>query len=305
MTYSYRNPKLADPPVAPSPDGQGYTTYQEIDTRVPPKPSPVLETVSVDGITIPEDEILREAQHHPASSPDAAVQAAARALVVRQLLLNEAERLGLLGVEQRADGGAVETPEDAAIREVIEREVEVPQATEAECCRYYEGNRQKFRSEPLYEARHILVAAPESDDDARSAARARAQEICNRLAADPSLFAGLAEAYSACPSGAHGGNLGQLAPGSTVPEFESTLAALAAGEITRGPVATRFGYHVIALDRAIEARQLPFEAVRERIAAWLEAQAWSRAMAQYVSILAGRAEISGVDIDGAESPLVQ
>lgn len=305
MATIYRNPSLAaGMPVGPSADGVGYTTYKEPDTRVPPRPLPVMREITVDGVAVPEDAILREAQNHPAANPGEALRAAAEALVVRQLLLNEARRQDLL-CEMRSDSGQTETFEDAAIRALTEREIAVPSARDEECQRFYEANRDRFTSAPLYEARHILIAAPESDTVRREAARTEAQAVCNGLQADPGGFSRVAQAVSACSSAAQGGNLGQLSPGSTVPEFETALARMEPGEISRAPVATRFGFHVIALDRAVEARQLPFEAVRERIADWLEAQAFSRAVAQYVAILAGRARITGIDMGGAESPLVQ
>jgi peptidyl-prolyl cis-trans isomerase C len=50
---------------------------------------------------------------------------------------------------------------------------------------------------------------------------------------------------------------------------------------------------------------LPFEHVADRIAGWLEAASWSKAVAQYISVLAGRAEIRGIDIASAEGPLIQ
>lgn len=306
MATVYRNPGLSrGAPVGPAPDGQGYTTYKEPDTRVPPRPLPVMKAITVDGVAVPEDAILREAQNHPADNPGEALRAAAQALVVRQLLINEARRLDMICDVQTMENGQTETFEDAAIRALTEREVSVPAANEDECRRFYEANRDRFASAPLHEARHILVAAPESDAARREKARLEAQDLCNTLQRDPGRFARLAEAVSVCPSAAQGGNLGQLSPGSTVPEFESALAQMVPGEITRSPVASRFGFHVIALDRAVEARQLPFEAVRQRIADWLEAQAFARAVAQYVSILAGRAKITGIDMGGADSPLVQ
>ena len=56
--------------------------------------------VSVNGVAIARDAIVREMQHHPAPKPIAAWQQAARALVIRELLLQEARRLG---VAPRAD----------------------------------------------------------------------------------------------------------------------------------------------------------------------------------------------------------
>ncbi len=82
-----------------------YSTYQEPDTRIPPKARPVLDAVSVNGVEIDESEILAEAQNHPAENPGAALLAAARALVVRELLLQRAVELNLAPArEETADG---------------------------------------------------------------------------------------------------------------------------------------------------------------------------------------------------------
>ena len=68
---------------------------------------------------------------------------------------------------------------------------------------------------------------------------------------------------------------------------------------------TRYGVHLIRLTRRIDGRQLPFEAVRERIASYLAEHVNRQATAQYVSLLVGRADIGGIALDGASSPLVQ
>ena len=57
--------------------------------------------------------------------------------------------------------------------------------------------------------------------------------------------------------------------------------------------------------RSPDGAVLPFEQVHQRIAAYLEESAWRRAAAQYIALLAGQAEITGVDMQGATSPLVQ
>jgi peptidyl-prolyl cis-trans isomerase C len=71
------------------------------------------------------------------------------------------------------------------------------------------------------------------------------------------------------------------------------------------PVETRYGVHVLRLDAREDGRQLPFEAVQERIADYLQQQSWNRAVAQYISILAGKARIEGLRMAAASSPLVQ
>jgi len=190
------------------------------------------------------------------------------------------------------------------VRGLIEREVRVPVADEATSHRFYENNRRRFTTAALYEADHILIGARRDDSASYAAARERAASVAAVLATEPEQFAELARAWSACPSATLGGSLGQIAPGDTTEEFEAALVSLAPGEIS-GPVETRYGVHVIRLNRRIEGNTLPFEAVRERIEAYLDDHVRRQATAQYIALLIGRADIRGISIEGANSPLVQ
>jgi peptidyl-prolyl cis-trans isomerase C len=310
MATLYRNPRLDPRPENAGGHhhhgkGPGYSGPVEIDTRIPPKARPVFTAVSVNGVAIPEAEILAEAQHHPADNPGAALLAAARALVVRALLLQEARRLGVGGSADAESAERREADDAAAIRVLIEQEVRAPTATEAECRRYHAAHPERFRSAAIYEARHILLAAAPGDTATRAAARAEAERLVAHLHGAPADFAASAAQHSACPSAQQGGNLGQLTPGSTVAEFERALEAMQAGDISAAPVESRFGFHIIALDRKIPGEPLPFEAVEQRIAGWLEAASWSKTVAQYIAVLAGRAEITGIDLASTRGPLVQ
>ncbi len=270
---------------------------------------PVITTkqkaVSVNGVVISRAAISRETQNHPASKPIEAWLGAARALVVRELLLQEARRAGIAPVPLEDAEGRRETDDEALIRAIVAREVVTPEADEASCRRYYEMNRQRFRSADLCEVRHILLAAAPKDTNKRNEARQRADAIIAALRNDPSLFSAMAEAESACPSGKTGGNLGQISPGQTVPEFEQALKSMPVGEVAAMPVETRYGFHVVLLDRRIVGREMPFEIVCERIAGWLNEKVRRVAIRQYIAILAGHAEISGVDLDASATPLVQ
>ena len=256
--------------------------------------------VAVNGVEIPEPAIHAELQNHPAGSVDVAMRAAAEALVVRELLLQESRRLGL-----DADADDDETPDEAAIRRLVDREVATPTAGDAACRRYYDNNRRRFMSPDGFDAEHILCAAPPDDAQARAAAGARAETALRRVLADPASFADAAREFSDCPSKAQGGQLGLIQRGDADPVFETYLMSLREGETCPRPVETKYGVHVIRLARRAVGRELPFEAVKERIAAYLEESAWRRAVHQYVAILAGRASIEGVELDAATSPLVQ
>ncbi|MEX2319589.1 MAG: peptidylprolyl isomerase, partial [Bauldia sp.] len=83
------------------------------------------------------------------------------------------------------------------------------------------------------------------------------------------------------------------------PEFPAALAKLAEGETTREPVETRYGFHLIRLERRIVGKDLPFEAVSARIGEYLADRARHTATAQYIAGLVSRAEIVGIEIAGA------
>jgi peptidyl-prolyl cis-trans isomerase C len=252
--------------------------------------------VSVNGVTIPRDDIARETQNHAAKTPIDAWKQAARALVVRELLIQEAKRLGVVAEPVKDDEGRRETDDEAAMRALMEREVVTPVADEAACRRYYDNNRAKFRSPDLFEARHILLPVDPKDKAGRSVTLEMARAALAELKQSPERFSDMAAAISACPSGKTGGSLGQIGPGQTVPEFEKALASLAVGSLAPEPVETRYGFHIVWLDRRIKGRELPFEMVEERIAGWLNEKVRRVAVQQYLTILSERASIEGIEM---------
>jgi peptidyl-prolyl cis-trans isomerase C len=261
--------------------------------------------VSVNGVVIASADIAREAQHHASPDPDETWTRAARALAIRELLVQEADRLGVVA-EPLDDGeGRSETPDEARLRALLEREVVVPHADEAACRRYYDANRRRFRSPDLFEAAHILIAAAPGDAAAREAARRTAGALIAELRERPQAFTTACALHSACPSRDQGGNLGQVGPGQTVGEFEQALRRMMPGAVHAEPVETRYGLHVVRLDRRIDGQALPFDVVRQRIADYLDEAVHHRALQQYVSILAGRARIAGIDLAAARGPLLQ
>ena len=250
--------------------------------------------IRVNDRCIDEEEILREMQYHPAENADAARRAAAEWLVIRALLLDRARALGF-----------DVSHEETAIGDVIEREVDVPAPEEAECRRYYANNPSRFRSPDLVEAAHILLPARPDDEEERARAEALAGELIDVLSASPDRFGDVARARSACDSRHNDGRLGQLSRGDTVPEMETFLFNLEEGQLSPVPVKTRYGVHVVRVDKRVPGRALPYEAVAEKIAEYLKEASWRRAFGQYVRLLAGSARIAGFDIASAETPLVQ
>ncbi|MBM3103618.1 peptidylprolyl isomerase [Pseudomonas sp. V1] len=255
--------------------------------------------ISVNEVPVSAQAMAQELQYHPAADREEAVFMAARALVIRELLQQRIAELGLT-----LQVGPGDNEEEAATRLLLEREVQVPECDEATCQRYYESNRGRFHSAPLLAVRHILLECAPDDAEGRSEALTQAEILQQRLAQFPEQFGELALKYSACPSKAQGGELGQISKGQTVPELERQLFTLAQG-LADKPLESRYGWHVLSVDQRIEGQQLPYEAVATAIRTQLQQGVWQKAVVQYLQTLIGAADIRGIQLQGADTPLVQ
>lgn len=285
---------------------------QEIDTRIPPKAKALFKEVSVNGVVIPEVDILQEAQNHPAPTPGEALLEAARSLVIRELLWQEAKDKNLvpdnedsIGEDSIGEDNTRQTKLDAAISALLESEIKTPEASEEDCKAFYDRDPSRFSTETIWQVRHILVSANPKDKKAFDQAREKAYAILKQVKKNPQNFATIAKDISSCPSAAEGGNLGQITRGSTVPEFENALKKAKKTGLLMQPIESRYGYHIVEINQIIPGEILPLELVKEKIAAWLEASSWSKAVQQYIAILAGKSHITGIDLKSGEGPLVQ
>lgn len=199
--------------------------------------------------------------------------------------------------------GADEVATDAAIEALLDREAPTPEPTDEECSRFYAKNLDRFTSGELVFARHILFAiVPGAPVDA---IRSKAEETLQRVRADPEWFAELARTLSNCPSGQHGGNLGQLSRGECVPEFEQPVFGASSAGLLPELVRTRFGFHVVAVDRRVGGETLPFEAVKQRVAECLREGVRRKALQQYLRILSAETGLALPGVEPATSPLVR
>lgn len=209
---------------------------------------------------------------------------------IRGLLLARADQLGI------GAGG----PETDRIETLLEREIRVPDPTPEECRRHYDAHPERFSSGALVEAAHILFAVTPGVDIA--ALMRQAESTLHYVAEHPEEFEKTAGEFSNCPSGRSGGRLGQLGREDVVPEMREALFADTREGLLPTLVRTRFGLHVVRVDRRIPGRLLPFDQVSGAIAARLAGDAWETAARQYVEMLLRRREAGD---GGVVSPLVQ
>lgn len=262
-------------------------------------PPPTFGEVRINGVEIPPEAIAQEIQHHPAPDAETAWVEAARALAVRELLLQEAQRLGVDAEPGTDEAGRSETSDDAIVRVLLEQEVVAVEPEESECLRYYEANKDRFHTRELFEAAHILIEPEGSGENAWETSLARARTIIKEIGDRPEAFAAAAREHSSCPSAKQDGSLGQIRRGELVPEVQAGIEALLEGRTATEPVRSRYGWHILRLHRRIPGRTIPFDMARGRIADMLEARSWSVAAARYVAALATRNDVEGIRIEAS------
>jgi peptidyl-prolyl cis-trans isomerase D len=128
-------------------------------------------------------------------------------------------------------------------------------------------------------ASHILIKPEGTTPEAKAAAKAKAQDILNKIKAGAD-FAAMARQYGTDGTTATGGDLGWFTQGRMVPEFEKAVFGAAKMGLLPNPVETSFGYHVIKITApktnqtyqiaAVQKSIVPSDATRE--AAYQKAQ---------------------------------
>ncbi len=241
------------------------------------------------------------ALHRPNEALDAATL---RQRACTELLRQAAQAQGLLGDEDAAgDDGVASEAASAAIEQLLEREIAVPDADDAACRRHHAAYAAAFSIGERVHARHLLFAVTPGVEV--RALRSRAEATLLELRCAPEKFAQRAAELSNCPSGAGGGDLGWLGAGDCAPEFAREVFGRTDVGVLPRLVATRFGLHVVEVLAREPGRAQPYEAVAAAVRLALEQRAWATAVRHYLMRLAGEARLEGVALDAAETPLVQ
>ena len=115
----------------------------------------------------------------------------------------------------------------------------------------YQNLTNDFKGSLEYNASHILVKE-------EGQAKTIRKDISNGK-----NFEALAKEHSIGPTGKNGGNLDWFDLGSMVPEFSTALMVLSEGDISQ-PVQTKFGWHLIKLNKTREKKIPEFKKVESQ-----------------------------------------
>lgn len=175
-------------------------------------------------------------------------------MVVRELILQQARKDGIdKGPEVAAK--LEELKKRVVVEAFLKKKVEEnASVSDEEMKKFYEENKEKFKTGAQVHASHILMKSEEE-----------AQKVLKELQGGGN-FEELAKKHSIDSAAAKGGDLGWFSKGSMVPEFEKVVFGLKEGE-TSGIVKTKFGYHVIKLTGKRPAGTRTFDEVKEQLRA--------------------------------------
>jgi parvulin-like peptidyl-prolyl isomerase len=162
--------------------------------------------------------------------------------------------------------------------------------SESEAKEFYEANKDKFQMPERVEARHILLKSDETG-------MKRAKEIIAELQslkgdALKSKFDEIAKKESTGPSKDNGGKLPPFTKGQMLPEFEAVAFALKDGEVSKEPVKTQYGYHIILVDKKIAAAPVPYEQVKDKISQTLKQKQFQVKLTEVAKELKSKSKIN-------------
>ena len=226
-----------------------------------------------------------------------------------ELLRQAAITAGLLDASDTpSTDGIVSEQASSAIELLLEQQLLIPEPTEAACQRHHAAHLASYSSGEKVKVRHILFAVTPGVDVGALRQRAETTLLdvrCHDGSDADSRFDHAAGTLSNCPSGAEGGHLGWLVASDCAPEFAKEIFGQTDVGVLPRLVQSRFGFHVVEVMTREPGVASPFEAVRGAVAMALRQKNYVTALRQYLALLAGQATILGVDLDAAETPLLQ
>lgn len=164
---------------------------------------------------------------------------------------------------------------------------------DAEVKRFYDENKKEFEHPELVRASHILILTPEDADDKTVAEKKKAAEAAlERVTDKKEDFAAVAKEVSEEPGAKEsGGDLDFFPKERMVPEFANAAFAMDKGAISKEPVRTKFGWHVIKVTDRKPAGTMPFDEVKKQVTAYLQGSKQREAVRSVIDSLRSEAKV--------------
>jgi peptidyl-prolyl cis-trans isomerase D len=135
--------------------------------------------------------------------------------------------------------------------------------TDDDLRQYYDQHKNEYTLPARVKAQHIVFKTQGKTPEEIAKIKEKAQGVLER-AKKGEDFGGLAKQYSEDATAPSGGDLGDFGHGQMPPEFEKAAFSLGVGAIS-DLVQTQIGFHIIKVNGKQEARERPFEEMKEAI----------------------------------------
>jgi len=199
-------------------------------------------------------------------------------LIDRKLLANNALKTDIVksaDYKTTLENTIQTLKEDLALQMWVANMSKNVKVTDDDAKKFYEENKANFKKPEQYRARHILLKTEQE-----------AKDIISELQKAKNLkdtFIILAKEKSTGPSGKNGGDLDWFFAKQMVPEFSLATSFLKVGTITKNPVKTQFGYHVIYLEDKKPASESTYEEVKDNLKQMLGQEQFKKMLEDIVS----------------------
>ncbi|HEY7292570.1 MAG TPA: peptidyl-prolyl cis-trans isomerase [Vicinamibacterales bacterium] len=139
---------------------------------------------------------------------------------------------------------------------------------DADARAYYDTHLSEFTTPPTVTLREILVAIPGDSRGVNAAAaddaKAKAEDIRQRVTSGKETFERLASQLSDSPSKANSGLIGPLSVQDVSADLRKIVDTLKPGEVS-APIRNARGYQLLKLETKTDAQTMPFEQARDQI----------------------------------------
>lgn len=206
-------------------------------------------------------------------------------IIGRKLLLKEAKASGIEKDPEYTK--ALNLAKDNIAGELYFKKIfDTIKVSDAEIKSFYDQNKDRFNQPAAVKAKHILVEKEsEAKDIINQLKNLKGDELSKKfseLAAAKSIDKG---------SAAQGGELGWFGQSAMVKPFADAAFSMKKGEISKSPVKSNFGYHVIFKEDAKPAGVVPLNEVKDQIENNLKVQKFQEVIKTKTDNLRSKAKI--------------
>lgn len=233
-------------------------------------------------------------------------------LIARRLLLDKADSAKIVVSEEEIKKNTANPQyrnvniSDDKLRELVKGDLMINNIiesnimskvsiTDKEVEEFYNERKNELIEPEQVKARHILFRVGASDpQEKKDEQLKKAKEVLKEAKNGKADFSELANKYSEEPSDSRGGDLGYFARGRMVPAFENAAFALKKDEIS-DVVETQFGYHIIKVEDKKDARNIPFDEIKDAVRENIKIQRGNVEIEKWIDQLKSEATIEMIE----------